>query len=444
MSSRRLALAALLSALPACDPQDVNEGDFVFAATVRASVGAGGLQSDGDSFEPRLSGDGVFVVFVSRARNLVALDTGGLENVFRRNLRTGIIELVSAGLLGVASDGSSDQPSVSGDGNLVVFRSAATNLTADPDAGIEDIFLRDMAAGTTVRVTEAMGGGEADGPSSFPAISSDGQSVAFQSDATDLVAGDGNGLTDVFRRALPAGAVERVSVSESGTEVSAGSVAGYAPSISADGSVVAFVSDCTDMVAGKGGFFEDVFVRDFNALVAPFTVRISQALGGGDALGNSQSPSISADGRFVAFSSDAPDIVVVDPDFQFDVFVCDRQTGLTVLASVNSGEAHTTVDCEAPSLSGDGLLVAFRSFASNLVTGDTNGMRDVFLRDLGKGTTIRLSVSTLGTQTNPPDGSTQQSISRDGRFVAFVSESAVLVGDDTNGLQDVFVRGPLR
>lgn len=445
--SSRAALLVLLAALASCDPVDVNEGDFVFAATVRASVATGGGQSDGDSTAPALSGDGRYVVFVSAARNLVPpVDTLGFLNVYRHDLLTGITELVSIGDGGAVADGDSLGPSISGDGSLVAFHSAATNLLPVADTlANEDIFLRDLVNGTTVRVSVNTTGGEPDLPSLNPVLSDDGQFVAFESDATDLIVGDTNGLTDVYRRALPAGPVVRVSVSETGAEVSAGFVGGSQPSISADGSVVAFVSDCADMVAGKGTLFNDIFVRDFNA-VAPFlTERVSiGTVPGPDPVGDSDSPSISADGRFVAFSSDAMNIVTPDTNLNADIFVYDRQNPGTVRVSVNTAGAQANQNSEEPVISGDGRSVVFRSSAGNLVTGDSNGAADVFLRDLARGTTTLLSISTLGGQTSPLDSVADLAISRDGRYAAFWSSSDLLVNGDTNGLNDIFVRGPLR
>jgi Tol biopolymer transport system component len=345
----------------------------------------------------------------------------------------------------VAADGDSASPSVSGDGSRVVFQSTATNLTADADLGTEDIFLYDFAAGTMTRVTESAGGGEADGPSSNPAISSDGRFVAFQSDATDLIVGDTNGIADVFRRALPAGAVERVSVSESGAEVfNAFAFGSVTPSLSADGSRVAFASDCDDLVTGKTTPWLDIFVRDFGA-VAPFlTVRVSIE-GAVETDGDSRAPSISADGRWVAFESDATVLAGGEANGFGDIYLADAQTGLVERISVNSAGVGAVNDhCARPSISGDGLLVAFESASFNLVEGDTNGAGDVFLRDRQRGTTTRLSVSTLGAQTGSTETCGRVTLSLDGRFAAFRSNSGVLVSDDTNGLDDIFVRGPLR
>jgi Tol biopolymer transport system component len=448
MSSSRVLLAALLAALVSCDAEDVNEGDFIFAATVRASISSSRAQANADCTNPAISADGRYVVFQSAARNLAPFDTGGFTNVYRRDLRAGVTELVSVALGGGAADGDSQHPSVSADGSRVAFDSVATNLVA-ADGGISDVFVRDMATETTVRVSESTGGGEASGDSFNPAISADGAYVAFESRGDDLIpGGTAPGFQHVYRRLLPAGPVDLVSVDESGAEAAGGLVGGEQPSISADGSVVAFASD-SPLTSGDLSPYKDVFVRDFSGVAPPFVVRVSledpaYPFADGDASDDSAEPSLSADGRYVAFSSNAPDIVIPDTNPLSDIYLFDRQAGTTIRCSVNSFGVQGNQGSVNPSIAGDGRSIAFESEAFNLASGDSNGTADIYLRDLARGTTIRLSVSTRGTQTSVLEPSTNPALSGDGRFCAFLSLSELLVTDDANGLIDVFVRGPLR
>ena len=172
------------------------------------------------------------------------------------------------------------------------------------------------------------------------------------------------------------------------------------------------------------------------------TRRVSISSTGTQANDASDSPSISADGRYVAFHSDATNLVAGDTNGASDIFVRDRQAGTTTRVSVSSAESQGNDDSYNPSISADGRSVAFQSDASNLVANDTNGTSDIFVRDRQAGTTRRVSISSTGTQGN--NNSDAPSISADGRYVAFPSDATNLVANDTNGTSDVFVRGPLR
>ena len=213
--------------------------------------------------------------------------------------------------------------------------------------------------------------------------------------------------------------------------------------ISGDGRFVVFITS-QGIVPGDTNGTYDVFIRDRVALT---TTRVSVGNGGVQANGASFYTAINGDGRFVAFAADATNLVAGDTNAGRDVFVRDRLTGTTERVSVNSAEAQTTTGGNSvisfPSISADGRFVIFDSFAPDLVAGDTNSKSDVFARDRLAGTTSRVSVTSAGAQAN--NQSYSYSVSADGRFVAFYSDATNLVAGDTNGFTDIFLRdrGPL-
>ncbi len=265
-------------------------------------------------------------------------------------------------------------------------------------------------------------------------MSAEGRYVAFNSLSSTLVDSDTNNTIDVFVHDAIAKTTARISVDSSGTE---GNGASYWPSISADGRFVAFHSFATNLVPGDTNGVRDIFVHDRQTGT---TSRVSVDSAGAQGNAESTFTAISADGRYVAFKSDASNLVASDTNGRADVFVHDRQTGATLLASRHTDGSLGNSDSYLPSLSGDGRYVAFQSFASNLVTGDTNGQEDSFVHDTLTGTTIRISVDSNGVQGNQP--SAFSSMSADGTHVAFASASA-LVTEDTNSRYDAYVHNLL-
>ena len=423
--------ASLLGALAVRSPAQV---------TSRVSVSSAGAQADGDAFLPSISADGRCVAFESGASNLVDDDTNSKFDVFVRDRRLGRIERLSVSSAGAQGNGDSDTPAISADGRYVAFASLATNLVAGDSNLAYDVFLRDRLLGVTERVSVDSAGTQGDGASGHDfgiSISADGRYVAFASDATNLVVGDANGTWDVFVRDRLLGTTERVSVDSGGAE---GDGLSYGPSISADGRFVAFASLATNLVAGDTNGSRDVFVRDrLLATTERVSVDSTGAESQNDTSGSIHAPlSISADGLRVAFSSDATNLVPGDTNGTSDVFVRDRLFGTTERVSVDSAGTQGNADSFHPSISADGLAVAFDSFATNLVSGDTNAVGDVFVRNLRRATTERVSVSSAGAQASR--WSDVPSISTDGRCVAFDSADTSLASGDTNAAWDAFVR----
>jgi murein DD-endopeptidase MepM/ murein hydrolase activator NlpD len=326
----------------------------------------------------------------------------------------------------------SRNPSLSADGRCVAFQSFASNLVAGDVNGVQDVFVTDRYVNTPVLASVSTGGTQGNGESEAPAVSADGRWVAFQSLATNLVPGDTNSDRDVFLRDLQTNATTRASVATGGGQVSGDS---NSASISADGRWITFRSTAALVPEDTNGF-DDVYVHD---RIAGTTVRASVGAAGAQGNGGSTGGSISDDGRYVAFSSTADNLVAVDANGSVaDVFVRDLQSGTTTLESVSTGGVQGAGG--VPVISGNGRYVAFHTTSAVLVAGDTNGANDVFLRDLQAGTTIRISVDSLGNETTSGQ-SFNASVSSDGSRVAFYSTATNLVAGDTNGTGDVFVRG---
>ena len=399
----------------------------------------------------------------------------------------------------VALDGSPPNgPSVNGGlsflGRHAVFASKASNLVPDDTNGAWDVFVRDTCMDywtgdlldgctpKTTRISVAPDGAQADGdsgstvtsPAGSLAVSFDGRYVAFASSATNLVAGDTNSVDDVFladtcrddRFGSIAGCTPgtvRVSLRNDGSQsVSAAS----SPAIGVDGGHVVFVSADPNLVTGDGNGVVDVFLRDVCPSAVsgctPGTRRISIAPGAGDANGLSGSPVFT--GRYVAFTSAATNLVAGDLNSAADVFMRDTCIGAESActpsterislgsdgAEANGASSEPLVGLPMGSMSGydyHGRFVVFASGATNLVTGDTNGVADVFMRDTCRGrpacvpSTQRISLTSTGQQIVGQPSGQPGHMRWDGEVVIFVTAADGVVPDDTNGVADVFIRG---
>ena len=406
--------------------------------TQRVSVASSGVQGYGDSGFTSLSADGRFVAFASQAQNLASNDTNGFVDVFVRDRRSGRTELVSIAANQAGGNANSSfgvSPSISADGRFVAFISYASNLVAGDTNGKLDAFVRDLRNLITVRVSVSTSGTQGNGHCRSVSISADGRYVAFDSESSNLAPGDWNAREDVFVRDLQGGITQLVSAYVNGEP---GLGASWSPSISADGRFVAFTSD-SPLVQSDTNGFADVYVHDRSS---GLNERASLATGGAQENYESGGPRISADGRYVAFISYASNLVEGDTNGSMDVFVRDRQNDTTERVSMATGGVQGNGDSGqwGTSISGDGRRVAFASNASNLVAGDTNRFFDVFVRDRLSRTTDRVSVATSGREGNGDSGwASSLSISADGHIVAFGSVASNLVAGDTNVHMDVFV-----
>ncbi|MEG4804947.1 calcium-binding protein [Microcoleus sp. ARI1-B5] len=406
----------------------------------RVSVDSAGNQGNRFSEQPSTSADGRFVAFASDASNLVPGDTNNNTDIFVRDRLTNTTTRVSVDSAGQGANNFSNSPSISADGRFVRFNSVASNLVPGNTNNISDIFVRDTIANTTTRVSVPAGQGANSGSGS-PFISPEGRFVAFSSFASNLVPGDTNNNFDVFVRDLSTNTTTLVSVDSAGNQGKSGS---GGPSISADGRFVAFISG-DNLVPEDTNNTQDIFVRDLSTNT---TTRISVDSAGNQANDFSYSPSISADGRFVAFQSAATNLVPGDTNNNADIFVRDLSTNTTTLVSVSSRGDRANTGSGTPSISADGRFVAFTSLATNLAPGDTKNQSQIFVRDRLTNTTTLVSVDSAGNPGNTPvgpsgnqgnTGSNNPSISADGRFVVFDSDATNLVPGDTNNSRDIFV-----
>ncbi len=293
---------------------DVFVRDLLLKTTVRVSVGSAGVEGDGDSRFPRLSSNGRFVLFQSHATNLVPGGTDGNGDAFVADLSSGAIELVSLDEGGTEASGPALPIDVSDDGVLVVFATADVLVAGDVN-GADDLYARDRAAGTTVLLSVGDRGQAGDGPSSDGDLTPDGTLVAFSSLATNLLTGDSDGAGHVYVRDLVSGALTRASVDSAG---SAGDDRSAAPSISDDGSRVAFLTLASNFDPWDSAGTWDVFVHDFDS---DATSLVTRAHDGEVSAGPATAVAISGDGGWIAFASDADDLIKDDANGLGDVFV---------------------------------------------------------------------------------------------------------------------------
>ncbi|MFC5831836.1 S8 family serine peptidase [Nonomuraea insulae] len=387
--------------------------------TERVSLGTDGRQANHDTWWPELSGDGSVVVYASFATNLTdEQDTNGELDVFSTDLRTRATERVSVPIGGGVANSFSLSPTVSRDGRFVGFNSGASNLVQGDTNGVSDSFLYDRQTGTAEMISVSSDGTPGDDLSGAPRVSADGRYAVFDSMASNLVPGDTNESNDVFLRDRQTGTTERISVAQDGTQVTGNA---REATISADGRYVTFQASTPDLVPGDDNGEMDSYLLDREA-------RTLKRITGPYPDTSTDGPVISADGTALAFTNGVG---------LGEIYVHDLASGKSDLVSVTVDGQGTRALTFAPSLSGDGGKVAFYSDSGALVSGDTNQLSDVFLRDVAAGTTTRLSAAPGGVE---GDGrSTLPSISEDGRYVTFESTSANLAEGDTNRRSDVFV-----
>ena len=422
--------------------------------TVRVSVSTSGQQANninGRFSAPAVNGAGDVVAFDSIATNLVPSDTNRSADVFVRDEAIAGTTRVSVNSRDRQGNEDSQRPDLSGDGQLVVFDSGATNLAPGADAnGGLDVFLHDRASGRTTLVSEALNGGAGNAQSFQPVISRDGRYVAFTSDATNLTPGAVSGGRDIFVRDLQTGRTRVVSRAAPDDHPVGG--ASNSPSISAHGDYVAFATFASDVVPGDTNGRFDVFVRD---RLLGQTTRVSVNSQGQEAVGgDSTHPSISSDGEKVAFASDATNLVSDDTNDTTDIFVHNNRRDRTTRVNVGPGGVQADGQSNGPGIrggstfgpdiSGNGRFVTFDSIATNLVTDDTNTCTfaggpsfpdpgkcpDIFVRDRQRHATDRVSVSATGAQAD--SASTDPAINGNGRRVVFFSAATNLIGGDTN------------
>jgi len=481
---------------------DVFVRDLLNKVTFLISSPVIGTSGNGTSRAATMTPDGHFVVFLSGASNLVAGDTNGIPDVFIRDLQSNTTALVSIGAKARSTATSTlvlqteGAPDVSHDGRLVLFSSTATNLVPGViplSTSGNEIYLRDRLAGTNLWISEGARTAAYGvlGTSNLLyfnyLLSADGQFVVYQARKSAAYTGlmlryaissgitqvihtnalvtslgdnrtvhmtpDGRFVTFVASQGQNLGTNTYILVwddqtglttlvsGDPGDSVSPGSTCDW-PAIVPDGRFIAFLSSATNLVTNTVSAGFHLYVRDTQMATTSLVDRDTNGMGS-SFLSSMPAPSVSADGRFVAFESADGSFVGGDNNRALDVFVRDMQNNTVELVS----EHHPVLASRSPngpttfsesSLSTDARYFAFSSDADNVIVPDTNGYRDVFVRDLVAGTNILVSIGTNGV---PADGpSTEPTISGNGRYVAFSSRADNLVAGDTNRAQDVFVR----
>lgn len=414
---------------------------------VRADRSETGTGGSAEATGIRLSANGRYAVFSSAAGDLVT-GAGGVSHIFRKDLSSGAIILVSRawGALGApAANGSCGSAAISDDGAIVVFSTSANNLVAGDVAGKADIFVVNIGAGTIARVSVGLVGAEADkGSLDGCDVSGDGSTIVFASHATNLVTGDTNYVStgqsglDMFayrRTGVGAGVIKRISVDATGAQKLGNS---RLPRLNQDGTIAVFQTTA-NLMGVDDSLFDDVYrmVIDWSNLAAPLVVTKASV---GATVSNpnafSGGPSVNSNGDFTVFVSAGTNLLSSPTNGEQNIFIFDhgwRQTTCISRGTV----AGTFADgpCSYPSISGDGRYVAFGSYATNLVIGDTNSTWDVFVHDRVTGRTTRASVGTAFEQN---DGESYgASLSRDGTMVGFQGAGTKLPGSQA-GVFHVF------
>jgi flagellin-like hook-associated protein FlgL len=412
--------------------------DFGANPTRVNTTSAGGESGAGSISSAALSLDGRYLVFSSSATNLVANDTNGMSDVFRKDLLTGEIIRVSTNSDGLETTGGlfNTVGSISADGRFVTFSSTATNLVSGDSNGVFDLFRKDIVTGEVVRVNTTSAGAQSLGSISDPGkITADGRYVFFSSDASDLVVNDSNFGRDIFRKDLMTGEIIRVNTSSTGVEASL-AVSSGGVSISADGRYVAFHSTAYNLVANDTNNNSDVFRKD---LFTGETIRVSTTSAGAESSSGSTTTGpvqLSADGRFVSFSTSLSlDAADVDGG-NSDVYTKDVLTGVTTLASSTVSGADGDGFNFVAATDSSGKYVVFSSTGVNLVTPDTNGLADLYIKNIETGEIVRIDAPG-GVQANGFSG-TPALFSGDGSTVFFTSSATNFVSGDTNGSSDLF------
>lgn len=394
------------------------------------SCTSSGVLGNRSSSYPSSNWPGDLIAFHSEATNLVTGDTNGFGDVFLKNKNNQAIEIISVTAGGAPANGLSAGVNMDPSGNLVVFYSNASNLSSGDTNGTYDIFLRDRAAGTMTRISVSRSGGATNGPSTLPSISTDGRFVVYESDGSNMpVEQDLNAVRDIFVFDRSTQVTKLVTMGIGGVQTNGASLNA---SVSADGRFVAFESLASNLVSGDSGF-RDIFVAD---RLLGVTERISVG-SSGQSNADSSLAKISGDGRYVVFQSGASNLVANDTNGKVDIFIRDRLLGTIERVSMGAAGAQANNNSFSAAVSFDGTWVAFHSDATNLIAGDSNNATDVFVRNRVSGATTRESVASSGTQGNST--STNPAFSGDKSILAFASWASNLVTGDTNNYGDIFV-----
>ena len=444
------------------------------STTTLVSIASNDEQANDASSFAAISANNRYAAFQSWATNLDPLDNSDNDDIYLRDLYAGLTTLASRTHDSSQTNGDSLAPALSSNGRFVAFYSYATNLVPGDnnsncgflqDENCPDVFVFDSQTGETLLVSIAADGTQGNGWSGNASISADGRYIAFESSATNLVANDKNEVIDIFVHDRDAdgdgaldepGAVNTILVSTSSDGTPANGHCEVS-SISADGRTVAFASSSDNLVEGDTNESQDIFVHDrdanhngiYDETGQVRTARVSIASDGTEANGESYNPTISGDGHFIAFDSEADNLVINDTNKTQDVFLHDRDLDQdqvfdqsnavsTTRVSVSTSGEQANTWSESPTISNDGHHIAFVSPSSNLDQNCILSTRHIFLRDTHSDQTTCLSLSNQGAEAS--GDSWNPSISADGGFLVIGSDAEDLVEGDNNLVRDIFLR----
>ncbi len=358
-------------------------------------------------------------------------DTNASSDIYAKDLTTGAITWVSVTADG-ASSGGSTAALAAGKG-YVAFHTSVAHDPNDTNAST-DIYVKNLTTGALELASTAANGTVGSASSSNASISANGRIVAFQTASTNLVAGDTNGATDIFVKNLDTGVVTVVSTTSAGAFANASAgITTSGGALSGDGNLVVFHT-IASLVAADTNAGADVYMR--NVTTGELTL-VSRGTGGGGGNGTSSVAQITADGTKIFFQSSASNMVSGDTNGVIDIFVYDVATGEITRVNVDASGAQANAASATGRPNSDGSVFSFQSAASNLVDGDTNGIADTFIKNLATGAVTRVSVASGGTQGNA--NSFAGTVSTDGTKVVYGSAATNLVANDTNAAGDIFL-----
>lgn len=390
-----------------------------------------GTDANGGSFNPSVSADGRYAVFESTASNLVNNDLNNNSDIFLVDTENGTIQRISEPTSGGDANGSSNNPSISANGQFVVFESFAPNLVANDTNNAVDIFIYDRIAQSMERVSVASNNTQANSHNFSPSVSADGRFVTFYSISSNLVSGDNNRAVDVFVRDRTTGETRMISTNANGNP---GNMASWQPVISANGQYIAFSSNASNLVAGDSNNVQDIFLYE---MATGNIAMVSKDNSGTPGNALSAYPAISASGDYVVFESDATNLVSNDGNGQTDIFVADVPHSSVTRISVTTDGGDINAPAYQPRISQDGRFISYYSYASNIVQPDPNNVEDVYLYDQSTGAIEMLTRTMAG---EPSNGSSfTAALNDDGRYAVTSSLATNLDVTDTNGLEDIYL-----
>ncbi|NUP94976.1 MAG: PD40 domain-containing protein [Planctomycetaceae bacterium] len=398
----------------------------------QCSVTSAGVPAVSASFVGATDDSGTWVVFSSAANNLIPGDTLDLSDVFLRDRNAGTTTVLSISTGGQLGNANSNAPSISGNGQLVCFVSVASNLVTGDTNARNDVFVRNLSTGQLQLASRAGFGAPGSDHSFQPRLSPDATKLVFVSKSSNFVAGDTNGFDDVFVRTLATGAMVRASVATGDVQSNGNS---SNPSLSADGNFVVFTSAATNLVATDSNGLTDVFVHD---LTTGVTTLVSSPPAGGVSNGEADHGFLSADARFVVFSSRGTNLSTGVPNTSFyHPYLHDRLLNTTVRLDFTATGAYANKHGTALGVSIDGRHAWFRSAANQVAAGDVNNFEDVFVRDVQLGVTTKLTKGYNGAPIQV--GTDAAVLSSNGAYVVVETRSPNMVPTDYNNVGDVFL-----